>query len=70
MSKQESITCDNCQKELITESSYPAKYSLELKAINTNINNTGASYAVCVHPPIDGVKHFCGKQCLVDWLNA
>lgn len=64
-----SIICDSCNSELIIDSSYPANFSLELRAINTGINSTGAQYAVCVHPPIDGPLHFCGKACLRNWVE-
>lgn len=63
------LVCDNCNNELMTVSSYPAKYSLELKAINTNVNNTGAQYAVKVFPPISDTKHFCNLKCLTEWCN-
>jgi len=63
------LICDSCNAELITNSSYPAEYSLELKAINTNINTTGMVFGVCVHPPINSTKHFCNKKCLRNWLE-
>lgn len=63
-----SILCDNCQKELIEYTPYPAIYRLELKAIDTNINTTGASYAMYCDPPIDRTKHFCGFACLSEWM--
>lgn len=67
MSQKISITCDTCQKELIVDSKYPAHYSLELKAINTGTNSSGSQYAVYVRPPFDGVRHFCGFNCLKNW---
>lgn len=65
----ESILCDACQAELIEDSSYPAKYSLELKAINTGINSTGVQYAVAMYPPIKETLHFCGLSCLSQWVK-
>lgn len=32
-----SIVCDSCNSELIIDSSYPANFSLELRAINTGL---------------------------------
>lgn len=64
-----SIICDNCQSELIVDSSYPANYSLELKAINTGINSTGVQYAVALSPPIKEPLHFCGLICLGKWVK-
>lgn len=65
-----SLVCDSCGKELVRETSYPAVYALELKAINVNINTTGLVYGACVYPLIDGTMHFCGKSCLSKWLEA
>lgn len=62
-----SVICDFCSKQLIQNSSYPAVYSLELRPINTNINNTGIAYAVRVKQP--DTLHFCNKTCLAKWVN-
>jgi hypothetical protein len=62
-----SVICDFCSKQLIQNSSYPAVYSLELRPINTNINNTGMTYAVHVKQP--DTLHFCNKTCLAKWAN-
>jgi len=62
-----SVICDFCSKQLIQNSSYPAVYSLELRPINTNINNTGMTYAVLVKQP--DTLHFCNKTCLAKWVN-
>lgn len=64
-----SITCDNCGKELIVDSSYPAKYSLELKVINTGINTSNNVFAVMMYPPFEGTKHFCDIDCLGQWTQ-
>ncbi len=64
-----SIKCDNCGEELIEDSSYPAKYSLELTNINTGINTTGVTYLMDVKPSFRGSKHFCGKTCLANWCK-
>jgi len=58
------LVCDDCGAELITNTSYPANYALELRAINVNHNTTGLVYGVATLPPIDGTKHFCDKECL------
>jgi len=64
-----SIKCDCCNQELIVDSCYPAKYSIELKCINTGINTGCMTYAVSIAPPIKGVKHFCDIRCLGKWAN-
>jgi len=63
------IICDECGDELVTHTSYPAKYMLELDVIDTNINNTGSGYAVSTRPPFEGKKHFCGLECLENWIK-
>ena len=63
-----SIICDHCDRELVEDTPYPARYSLELMAVNTNINTSGSEYAVCVYPPIKGIKHFCDFKCLNEWV--
>lgn len=63
------IICDNCGEDLIIHSSYPAKYSLELRAVDTNLNDTGVVYAVHVSPPINGKLHFCNRSCLKEWCE-
>jgi len=65
-----SIVCDNCGRELVIESSYPANYSLQLSAIDTNTNTTGVQFAVAVVPPINETLHFCGFSCLTKWANG
>lgn len=64
-----SITCDNCGKELITDTPYPHKFALELRVIDTNRNTSGMRYAVAMLPPFDGNKHFCSKKCLGEWCS-
>ena len=66
---KESILCDNCGEELITNSSYPHKYSLELRVIDTNRNTSGMQYAVAMLPPFGGLRHFCSKKCLGEWCS-
>lgn len=65
-----SCKCDHCDRELMTSTSYPAHYVLELSTINTNVNNTGFAYGVHISPPIDSNKHFCGFACLTRWLES
>jgi hypothetical protein len=66
----QSIVCDYCGAELIQHTSYPARYSLQLTAIDTNINDTGMEYACGVTPPIKGPLHFCNIACLNKWCKS
>lgn len=63
----ESIKCDNCDKELIEDTMYPAMYKLELRVIDTNRNSSSCTYCVSTFPPFEGTKHFCDKKCLSEW---
>ena len=63
-----SIKCDNCGKELITDSQYPHKFTLELNVIDTNINTSETQFAIHMTPPFEDTKHFCNKYCLKEWL--
>lgn len=65
----QSIICDTCGKELITNTPYPHNYNLELRVIDTNRNTSGMQYAVYMKPPFDGLKHFCSKKCLGEWCS-
>lgn len=67
--KTESIKCDFCHKELVVESSYPARYCLELKALDTNINNSGIVFSIAMYPPIKETVHFCDVSCLGKWIT-
>ena len=64
-----SMICDNCEKELITESAYPHKFTLELSVIDTNVNTSGMTYCVHMEPPFQGKKHFCNSECLSEYFN-
>jgi len=64
-----SIVCDTCESERIIDSSNPATYTLQLKAINTGINTTGVQYAIAIHPPIPATLHFCDLNCLKEWVG-
>jgi hypothetical protein len=66
---KQSMTCDNCGEELMTNTPYPHNYNLELRVIDTNINTSGIQYAVYMTPPFDGLKHFCSKTCLGEWIQ-
>ena len=68
MTMTKSCKCDHCKQELITHSGYPANYSLQLSAIDTNVHSGGVVFDVYVVPPIDSDKHFCGFVCLQQWL--
>lgn len=65
----ESVTCDCCKRELITHTAMPAKYCLQLSAIDTNRNPGGIQYAVHVTSPLEQSQHFCGFTCLKQWLD-
>ena len=67
--RKQSITCDNCGKELITDTRYPHNYNFELSVIDTNINTSGTQYAVHMEPPFNGNKHFCSKKCIAEWAT-
>lgn len=69
MTEIKKLICDTCGEDCITYSSYPAKYSFELKAINTNINNTGSRFAVYIGNPLEETVHFCSKLCLVKFIK-
>ena len=66
---KESIICDNCGEERITDNPYPHTFTLELSVIDTNRNSSGSQYAAHQIPPFEGLKHFCDKKCLAEWLN-
>ena len=68
MGKISSITCDNCGKELVVDSSYPHHFSLMLSCVDTGINTSDMQYAVMMYPPIKGDKYFCNEECLIAWL--
>lgn len=63
------MTCDNCGKELITDTPYSHNFNFELRVIDTNRNTSGIQYAVYMTPPFDGLKHFCSKTCLSEWCS-
>jgi hypothetical protein len=65
----QSITCDTCSKELITDTPYPHNFNFELRVIDTNRNTSGIQFAVHMSPPFDGVKHFCSKKCLGEFCS-
>ena len=66
---KQSMMCDNCGKELMTDTPYPHNYNLELRVIDTNINTSGTQYAVYMKLPFAGSKHFCSKTCLGEWCT-
>jgi len=67
MSATESIICDGCGKELISNSAYPHNFNLELSVIDTERTKDGAKYCVAQFPPFEGKRHFCGFDCLIKW---
>ena len=66
---KESIICDNCGEERITDTQYPHTFTLQLSVIDTNRNSSSSQYMVYQYPPIEGLKHFCDEKCLSEWLN-
>jgi len=66
---KESIKCDSCGNQLITHTSNPANYALELKCINTNRNPFNSVNLVNMFPLINKPKHFCGFRCLSTYLE-
>jgi hypothetical protein len=67
MSITRSIKCDNCGAELVIETSYPHKFTIELGCIDTGIKGN-TTYALNMEPPIRDKKHFCNLGCLKEWL--
>ena len=65
---KESILCDCCGKERITDTKYPHTFTLELSIIDTNRNTSNTTYSVHMEPAFKGTKHFCNKKCLGEWL--
>ena len=68
--EETSITCDNCGRELIVDSKYPVHYILELSARNVNVNTSSVVHPIWIQPPVDGIKHYCGPECLSSWLDS
>ena len=66
---KESIICDNCGEERITDNPNPHTFTLQLSVIDTNRNSSGSQYMVYQPSPFKGLKHFCDKKCLSEWLN-
>lgn len=62
-----SVTCDNCQRELVIDSSYPHEWGLELSAKDFGIKSGVTVYACICDPPIEETRHFCGIKCLYSW---
>lgn len=66
---KESIICDNCGQERITDTPYPHTFTLQLSVIDTNRNSSNSQYMVHQIPPFEGIKHFCDEKCLLEWVN-
>jgi len=69
MSVKNSITCDQCGSELIVDSSYPHKFTLQLSCIDTGINTSGSTFAVAMYPLLKEPHHFCDFKCLEGWME-
>ena len=66
---KQSMTCDNCGEERITDNQYPHTFTLQLSVIDTNRNSSSSQYMVHQFPPFEGTKHFCSKKCLGEWIQ-
>jgi len=64
-----SIVCDNCETELIVDSSYPSHYVIQVESKDLGINTTGMTYGIHMTPPIPESMHFCNKACLKKWFG-
>ena len=65
------ITCDCCGSKLVVETSYPHHYALELSVFDgARPDGSGSVFAVDIQPPLKTKKHFCGLDCLGDWLEG
>lgn len=66
---KESIICDNCGEERITDTNYPHTFTLRLSVIDTNRSSSQIQYLVNMKPQFEGIKHFCNTKCLSEWLR-
>lgn len=62
------ILCDNCKKEL-NYSFGIAKYRLNLSC-NHLPHDGGHVIDVFIYPTLDRDFHFCGLECLKNWLDG
>lgn len=67
MSETIKITCDNCEADLTSTTTYPGYY-LRL------VEGTMATAPDAVldpesRPELDGIKNFCNLHCLKEWSN-
>lgn len=69
MSEKLSVTCDECGKELVVDSSYPHNFGLRVEVKDYGINTTGKVFLLHMSPPLRSPKDFCGKKCLMDWFG-
>ena len=53
---KQSMMCDNCGKELITDTPHAHNFNFELRVIDTNVNTTGIQYAVYMNQNISVQK--------------
>jgi hypothetical protein len=64
------VTCDHCCAD-ITDTGNELGYRLNLSAERLLINcKAMAVTAMMVYPPINRDHHFCGLNCLREWLNV
>lgn len=62
------ITCDACAKDLSDSGPRPAFFAT-LK-VDRQPTTSDSMYALAVKPSLPrGEHHFCGKQCLLDWIE-
>jgi len=66
--KKEFITCDECSKDISPQkTSCPRRDILKLSCQNVAINS-GAIFAVMLHPLLEEDMYFCGFCCLKNWI--
>lgn len=63
------ITCDGCEIKMSKQSAYPAEYGLVLSCKDFNTNKTGIVFSCMVYPIINRDYHFCGLDCLSNWIK-
>lgn len=53
---KQSMMCDNCGKELITDTPYAHNFNFELRVIDKNVDTAGIQYAVYMNQNISVQK--------------
>lgn len=66
--KKTTYTCDQCNKDLTYTGAVPA-YRISLFAEKL-FHQANAIAAIYIYPPIDEPHHFCGLNCLHEWVKT